>query len=52
VLVGIGKKRNKILSLIDIKEAVPSAAPRAKDGKIYLVHADRVVEERVRSRHT
>jgi uncharacterized protein (DUF2252 family) len=46
ILVGIGKKRknNRGLCLIDIKEAVPAAAPRSEGTSMPRDHAERVVE--------
>jgi len=44
VLLGIGKKRNKQFCLIDIKEAVPAAAPRFRDAHMPRDNARRVVE--------
>lgn len=43
VMVRIGKGKNSELALIDIKEAVPAAAPRAKDAKMPRDNAVRVV---------
>jgi uncharacterized protein (DUF2252 family) len=47
VLVGIGKKKkrkNNGFCLIDIKEAVPAAAPRSRSAKLPRDHAERVVQ--------
>jgi uncharacterized protein (DUF2252 family) len=46
VLVGIGKKKknNQASCLIDIKEAVPAAAPRFRGAAMPRDHARRVVE--------
>ena len=47
VLVGIGKKKKRKKNgfcLIDIKEAVPAAAPRSRSAKLPGDHAERVVQ--------
>ena len=46
VLLRVGKQKGKdgTYCLVDIKEAVPAAAPRAKDSKVFKDHALRVVE--------
>jgi uncharacterized protein (DUF2252 family) len=47
VLVGVGKKKKRKengFCLIDIKEAVPAAAPRFRGGKMPADHAERVIE--------